>query len=105
MTAIELAEVHKLDIGTVFRLVFTDDGVAVNISSASTKEILFVKPDGTKLTKVAEFSSDGSDGSIWYQTILNDLDQTGVWKVQGHVVTSQGEWHSSIAEFTVHENL
>lgn len=105
MSVIELAEVHKNDIGTLFRLEITDGGVVVDISSATTKQILLKKPDGTLLTKAANFSSDGTDGKMFYQTVDADLDQTGVWSIQGKVVLTSGTWHTSKHEFKVFENL
>ena len=45
-------EIHKNDIGTLFKLTVKDeDSSVVNLSSASTKEILIEKPDTTVLTK------------------------------------------------------
>lgn len=105
MTVIELAEVHKGDIGTVFRLTLTDDGVAVDISGATTKQIIFEKPDGSLLTKAATFTSDGTNGMMFYAMLADELDQAGVWKIQGVVVLAGGTWRTSTHEFKVHENL
>lgn len=105
MSVIELAEVHIGDVGTLFRLTFTDDGTAINISGATTKEIIFKKPDGTTITKDGNYSTDGLDGKLWCQLDEGEIDQAGVWRIQGHIKTAQGEWHSSAPEFRVHENL
>jgi hypothetical protein len=102
-------EIRKGDIGTVFeRTVYTIiDGVKtiVNVSSATTMEFIFTKPDGTKMTKDADFSSDGSDGKLRYVTVADDLDGVGDWKLQVYVILSSGEWHSDISHFRVHDNL
>lgn len=100
------AEIHALDIGTIFEETLTDEnGAAVDVSSASVKNFFFQKPDGTVTTKPTSFSSDGKDGKMRYVTVANDLDQSGTWKVQGYVELSSGKWRSSIKTFVVHSNL
>ena len=98
-------EIHVGDIGTVFEVTIQDDGVAVNISSATTKEIIFRKPDKTLLTKAANFSTDGTDGKIRSTTVSGDLNAAGVWSIQAHVILPGGDWKSSISEFSVIPNL
>ena len=51
-------------IGLVITLTITEDDVAVNISSATTKTIKIRKPDGTVLAKTAAFTTNGSDGKV-----------------------------------------
>jgi len=99
-------QVHKLDIGTVFRATIKDgDGVVVDVSGASTKTLYFRKPDGTVLTKSASFTTSGTDGKIQWTTIANDLDTVGDWVVQGYVVLASGTWHSSVYQFKVVGNV
>lgn len=101
-------EVHLGDIGTVFRLTVKDGTTVVNVSTADQpgeKEVIFTKPDGTKLTKAAAFTTNGSDGQIQYTTIAGDLDQAGLWQNQGHVKLDSGEWWTDTATFRVHANL
>lgn len=99
-------EVHKDDIGTRFELTFKDDGIVVDISSATvTKEVIFEKPDGTILTKTASFVTDGVDGKLQYVTVSSDIDVAGIWKLQGKVVLTAGTYKSSMHEFRVFENL
>jgi hypothetical protein len=82
------------------------DGVSVvDISTATTKQIIFRKPDKTLLEKTASFVIDGTDGKLKYTTIANDLDINGKWNLQVRVVLPTGDWHSDIYEFTVHANL
>ena len=81
------------DIGTVFRTTIKDqDGTAVDVSSASTLQIIFKKPDGTILTKTAVFTTDGVNGNIEYPTISGDLDTAGSWTWQARVVIGSTEW-------------
>lgn len=101
-------EVHVGDIGTDFDATFLsqcDPRTILDISAATTKEMIFKKPDGTKLTKAGTFVTDGSDGILRYTTISGDLDQAGWWEVEGHVITPGGEWTSTAYGFEVHANL
>ncbi len=99
-------EIHKLDIGTVLTTTIKDGTSIVDISGATTKDIILGKPDGTSLTNAGTFTTDGTDGKIYYTTILNDLDQIGWWKIQGYIVSSSGgEWRSDIGNFEVHKNI
>ncbi len=99
-------EVHMGDVGTVFIATITDqDGVVVDVSAASVKQILFRAPYGKVLTKNATLTTDGKDGKIQYTTVANDLDATGKWSRQGHVTIGAGEWKSDITQFDVYGNL
>lgn len=97
-------EVHVGDIGTIFELTVMDGASVVDVSTATTKEIVFRKPDGTTATKTATFTTNGSDGKIRYATVANDLDKHGTWKVQAHIIMPTGEWRSDMSEFTVYTN-
>ena len=98
-------EVRVGDIGTRFKVTVKDGASVVSLSGATTKQIILKKPDGTKLTKSAEFSSDGTDGVMHYDTVSGDLDVAGIWKLQGKVVISAGTFSTDIYSFKVHRNL
>lgn len=98
-------EIHVGDVGTILEVTVTDSGVAVNLSSATTKEIFLSKPNGVVITKTAAFVSNGSDGKLQYTTIIGDLDQHGIWKLQVKVALPTGTWQSDIQEFRVYPNL
>lgn len=98
-------EIRVGDIGTVFEVTLYDCDQIVDVSGATTKEIIFLKPDNTKVVKTAVFKTDGTDGIIQYVTIQDDLDQQDKWKLQGHVVLPTGEWHTDIVSFKVYTNL
>ncbi len=99
-------EIRVGDIGTKFQVTIKDGASVVDISSAiSTKQIILKKPDGTKLTNTATFSSDGEDGVMHYTTVDGDLDVAGVWKLQGKVVITAGTFSTDIYSFKVHRNL
>ena len=98
-------EIHLNDIGTEFLLTVMDGSTAVNISSASTKQITIKKPSGTSITASTTFDSDGTDGKMSYTTVADDLDETGSYKLQGKVVISDGTFYTDITTFKVHRNL
>ena len=98
-------EIHVNDVGTQFRVTVTDGSSAVDISSATTKELIIKKPSGTKLTKATAFSTDGTDGKMKYNIGSDDLDEAGSYKLQGKVVISDGTFYTDIHTFKVHRNL
>ena len=99
-------EVHKNDIGTVFKVTIKDSAAVVNVSTATTKQIILKKPSGTKLTKEASFFTDGSDGIITYTTLSGDLSEEGMWKLQGYIVLTGGNtFYTDISTFKVYRNL
>lgn len=91
------------DIGTIFILEIVEDvdGVdtAVDVSGATTKQIIFKKPDKTIDTQTAAFTTDGTNGKIQYASQASDIDATGQWAIQGKVVLSGGTFFSSIIGF------
>lgn len=100
-----VVEVHKDDVGTIFELTLKDSGVVVDLSSQTLLQIIFERPDGTTVEQTAVFVSDGLDGKIKYVSVANDLDVTGMWKMQGKVAITVGIFRTSTHEFRVHENL
>ena len=95
---------RKGDVGVPIKVTVVKAGAAVNISTATTLKILLVKPDATLLTKTAVFDSDGSDGKMKYVTIAGDLDQEGVWQIQGEL-TMTGLKHTADGSFMVGKTL
>lgn len=100
-----LEEIHVGDTGTEFIVIAKSDTLVLDISSATTKQLIFVKPDGTKLTKTATFYTNGTDGKLSYVTQSTDLDQQGSWKIQAKITLPSGTWSSSIGKFKVYANL
>ncbi len=98
-------EVHVGDIGTVFEVTIKDNTSVVDISSATTMQIIFRKPDGSRLEKTATLTNSGVDGKMEYTSVSGDLDRHGSWKLQGRVVMSGGAWRSSVGNFDVYPNL
>lgn len=92
-------------IGLVITLTITEDDVAVNVSSATTKTIKIRKPDGTVMTKTAAFTTTGADGKLTYTTVANDIDLAGEYKAQAYVVMSGFTGHSTIVTFEAKRNV
>lgn len=101
------AEIHVGDVGTVFRFtVQNENGEAEDISNLSTRQVIFKKPDGTKLSKTPSLTNDGTDGLMQYTIASGDIDIKGMWQVQGRVAsTNNSNWYSDIHSFKVFENI
>ena len=96
-----MAEIHKNDIGTLFKMTIVDqDGAVVDLSSDPSPELKF-KHGSQVQTKVATFTTNGTDGKIQYTTVSGDLNQKGNWTMQGHVILTSGEWHTTKVHFKV----
>ena len=99
------SEIHQYDIGTQFYLTVKDqDGVAVNLASATDRFIIFTKPDFTVVTNTGFLVTDGTDGRIFHTAASGDLDQDGYWKIQARVVFPTGSWYTDKSIFIVHPN-
>jgi len=98
--------VQKSNIGTVFELTIQDcNGTAVDVSAASTMQIIFESPAGTRTAKTAAHTTDGIDGKIEYASESGLLDESGAWNIQGRVVIGAQDFYSSVSTFSVVDNL
>lgn len=93
------------DTGTEFRINITDEGTAVDLSSATTLQIIFKKPSGETLTVNADLYTDGTDGIIFYNAVDGDIDESGMWKIQTYVVVGSASYSSTVGTFKVECNL
>lgn len=91
------------DEGTVFELEIQDCGNSIDISSATSTQIIFIKPDNTEVVKTASFTTDGKNGKIQYIISSTDIDEIGTWQIKGKVtlVTPAGTWISNKDSFEV----
>ena len=99
------SEIHVGDIGTQLIMTVKDDGVVVDISSASTLNVIIKKPDGESYTKTGTLYTDGTDGKMYYTSVNGDFNAAGSYKIQGKVVLTGGTYYSSISTFKVQCNL
>jgi hypothetical protein len=105
-----IEELHKNDYGTLIKVLVNNTDSAGNnaaddISAMTTKQFILKKPDGTKLTKTASFSVDGTDGYLEYTIIDGDLNAVGDWELQVYLASVSGQWYSDTVKFKVHANL
>jgi hypothetical protein len=102
-------EVHYNDIGTVFLITVNDcvsgTSVALDLSTASSLQVILKSPSGVSYTKTASFYTNGTDGKIVYVTINNDLNEVGTWSIQAKITIPTGTFRSDIGTFKVYENL
>lgn len=93
--------------GMVITLTVQDEaGAAVNLTTATTTEIILKPPQGFAVTKTASVVSPATDGKIRYVTESGVINPPGKWKAQAHVILSGGsEYWSTIFEFQVGANL
>lgn len=101
-----MGEIHVDDIGTIFTATIKDENdTIVDVSGATTKQLIFKKPDDTILTRTASFVNTGTDGKIKYVAVAGDLDMHGSWFLQAYVDLGSTELRSDIHKFTVYTNL
>ena len=99
-------EIQQGNVGTVVRVNFkTQAGAVLDISSSSTREIIFRSPGGVRLAKAGTFATDGTDGALDYVTESAFLNESSTWRLQGHVVISGQDFSTEIDDFEVLANL
>jgi hypothetical protein len=102
-------EVHYNDIGTEFLVTIKDcvsgTPTVLDVSGASTLELIFKSPSGVSTTKSAGLVTDGSDGKIKYTTVDGDLNEIGTWRLQAKIGIGGGVFRSDVGSFKVYENL
>jgi hypothetical protein len=83
------------------------DPIPRDISSFTTHDLIFQKPDRTVVVKTAEFFTDGSDGLLVYTTINGDLVPGGLFEVQSHLANADGsiDETTEVAIFHCNRNI
>lgn len=105
-----LPDIHKNDVGTELVVAFVDEeGDVIDISAATTKQILLRKPNSAAVALPGVFDTDGSDGLLKYVTTkvlgVYDLDRAGTWSIQGYAIVGTNEYHTAKNTFEVAGNL
>ena len=82
-----------------------DGRTPLDISGAVVRKIGFKKPKGGSVSFDAVLVTDGTDGKMQYVTSKGDLDEAGIWTVQGWVRMADGtEYPSERQAFEVGAN-
>jgi len=91
------------EVGKPIEAIFKDrlTFLAVDISDATSIIFIFTKPSGNIITRNATFKTNGTDGIARYITKSGDIDEYGIWKLQGKIITSDGEEFSMETKFDV----
>jgi hypothetical protein len=102
-------ELQVGDVGTELTVVvyecINNVDVIVDISTETEKTITIQRPDSTLITRTAEFTIGGVDGSLYIVTTPTDLTLAGTYYIQAYVSMPTWTGNSDIGEFEVHTNL
>lgn len=79
--------------------------VPVDISAATVKQLIFRKPDGTTVTKTADFTTNGEDGALEWETQAGDVEPWGTYMVQPNVAIPGFAGRGQRVRFEVLKNL
>lgn len=100
-----MADIYITDFGVPFEITIVEDGVAVDVSDATTMTLTLRKPDGSTVTKDLSFKTDGTDGIVSYTFLAADLDVPGTWKYQAYIETATSGKHTAHGTLDVGDNL
>ena len=92
-----MGKIYINDIGTEL---IVDCGT--DISTATTTNLLVSKPNGKVVTWVGTISNTTC---IKYNTLLNDLDQAGEYKLQAYIVLPTWSGRGQNSSFTVYKGF
>ena len=90
--------VTEKDIGVQFKL-----NTGIDISAATTANILYRKPSGA--TGSFTGSTDSDYYVVYTTTAAGDLDESGEWELQAYVVTTDWTLRGTVAKVRVNEAL
>jgi hypothetical protein len=78
-----LARIQKDDWGVRFEITVITATSTVDISAATSTAIYFEDPNGSVTSKAASFTTDGTDGKMYWDSTTSFLNVDGRWKMQG----------------------
>ena len=88
---------HVADEGTLILKTVKEDGVVVDISTASALLYVFTGPGNARSTIVPTFVTDGTNGELTGTSTASTWTVAGKWKEQVQITMPSGSW-STIAE-------
>ena len=95
-----MGKIYTFDIGTRLRTTLN-----TNLAGYSTVEYVVRKPNGSTLTVPVTDVEDEANGIVYYDTVLNDLDEVGMYYIQVQVVFVSGssQFESETQYFRVYD--
>ena len=99
---------NNIQVGAVnllIQLAIREGYGVLDVSSATTKQLIIKKPNGVKITGDASFQTDGTDGLIYYRTVAGDLDQAGTYNVQAYIEMPSFSGYTTPTSFQVASNI
>lgn len=93
------------DYGGIIRITIKERGAVKDISTATTKQFRFIRPDGVELPAVtAVFTNSGTDGKLQFTVTSGMLSKAGPWQVQVLLTYAAAYLQSKIGTFQVEKN-
>lgn len=99
------SEIHVDDVGTRFLITIKEDDQVVDISTATVLGIFIKKPDDVVMSRTGTLNTDGTDGQMYYDISAGDLDEAGLYKLQGRASIGTSTYYTNIYNFQVHCNI
>jgi hypothetical protein len=95
--------IHQNDIGTIIKLTPSDqDDLTVGIDP----RIDYIKPSGETGSWTATIETgDIATGEIQYITQSGDIDEIGIWTIQGFINLGAWQGSSTISTFEVKQKI
>lgn len=85
--------------------VVDQNGNAVDVSAANVLQFWLLAPDGTPRAVGASFVSNGRDGLTQYVTTAQDLNEAGLWQIQGQLTFGAQVLLTSWGSFVAGPNI
>lgn len=92
-------------VGLIIIYAVRQQGVIVDISSASGLKLVIGKPSGNYIAVTGALYTDGTDGKISYVTVAGDLDEAGPYKVQAFFTLGAYTGYTAQVKMYVEENV
>lgn len=93
-------------IGMRITITVTENGAALDISTATVKKIILRSSLGAGKIKTAAFLTDGADGKVYYDTVAGDIDTESTWMAQVYYEMGTFKGYTEPVEvFTANPNL
>lgn len=101
-----MAKFHLNDIGSVIVITLRNEGLPVNLSQTTVRQLQLRKPGAAaNIIRTANLVTDGTEGKMQYTWAAGDLDIVGTWLLMVYIESPTLHLHSDIVQFEVDKNL